>query len=79
VRAAEARRPILIDQGDADPFLERELRPEILRSACEEAGHPLSLRMQRGYDHSYYFIATFVGDHLAHHAAALRGASGFEG
>jgi S-formylglutathione hydrolase len=74
VRAAEARRPILIDQGDADPYLERELRPEIFRKACEEAGHPLSLRMQPGYDHSYYFIATFVGDHLTHHAAALRGA-----
>ena len=55
----------------ADSFLEEQLRPELLREACEAAGQPLTLRMQDGYDHSYYFIASFVGDHIAHHARAL--------
>jgi S-formylglutathione hydrolase len=47
------------------------LQPELFRAACEAAGHPLTLRMQPGYDHSYYFIATFMRDHVEHHAAAL--------
>lgn len=64
--------PILIDQGTADPFLEEQLRPELFREACERAGQPLELRMQSGYDHSYYFIATFMDDHLRHHARHLR-------
>src|SRR5690606_16322561 len=50
---------LLVDQGTVDQFLERELRPELLVSACESAGQPLNLRMRDGYDHSYYFIATF--------------------
>ena len=70
---ASERLPILIDQGDADEFLATQLRPELLRAACDAAGHRLTLRMQPGYDHSYYFIASFLGDHFAHHAAALRG------
>jgi len=65
------RRPILIDQGDADNFLDEQLRPELFETACREADHPLTLRMQPGYDHSYYFIATFMPDHIAHHAKAL--------
>ncbi|MBC7171809.1 MAG: S-formylglutathione hydrolase [Polyangiaceae bacterium] len=65
------RRPILIDQGDGDEFLERELKPALFSDACERAGVSLTLRMQPGYDHSYYFIATFVGDHIAYHAAQL--------
>jgi len=65
------RRPVLVDQGDADGFLEEQLRPELLRAAFEAAGVPLELRMQAGYDHSYYFVATFVGDHVAHHARCL--------
>jgi S-formylglutathione hydrolase len=72
LRDAKERLPLLVDQGDADEFLQRELRPELLRDACAAAGHPLTLRMQPGYDHSYYFIASFIGDHLAHHAAALK-------
>lgn len=64
---------ILIDQGDADQFLNDTLRPEIFRAACEKVGQPLSLRMQPGYDHSYYFISTFIEDHLRHHAVVLRG------
>ncbi len=64
--------PLLVDQGDADNFLDEQLQPEQLRRACEENDHPLTLRMQPGYDHSYYFIATFIGDHIRHHAEALR-------
>lgn len=67
----QERLPLLVDQGGADEFLATQLRPELLAAACKEAGHPLSLRMQPGYDHSYYFIATFLGDHFAHHAKAL--------
>lgn len=69
---AKERLPILIDQGDADQFLERELMPHKLKAACEAHDHPLTLRMQEGYDHSYYFIATFIEDHIKHHAAALQ-------
>jgi S-formylglutathione hydrolase len=62
---------ILVDQGEADSFLERELRPELLRAACRDAGIDLTLRMQPGYDHSYYFISTFMEDHLRWHAERL--------
>jgi S-formylglutathione hydrolase len=62
---------ILIDQGDADPFLENQLRPALFRDACSAAGQPLTLRLQPGYDHSYFFIATFIADHLAFHARRL--------
>ncbi|PJK11465.1 S-formylglutathione hydrolase [Lysobacteraceae bacterium NML08-0793] len=65
------RLPLLVDQGDADEFLAGQLRPELLKAACEKTGHPLTLRMQPGYDHSYYFIASFIGEHIAHHARAL--------
>ena len=65
--------PILVDQGSADTFLETQLRPELLRAACERAGVPLELRMREGYDHSYYFIATFVEEHLRFHAGVLQG------
>lgn len=77
-RGARFPGDILVDQGDADPFLASSLRPELLETACRDAGQPLRLRMQAGYDHSYYFIATFVEDHLRHHAAALhaRGSMG---
>lgn len=70
---APERLPLLVDQGGADEFLGRQLRPEQLREACDAAGHPLTLRLQPGYDHSYYFIASFIGEHIAHHARALRG------
>ena len=62
---------ILIDQGEADGFLADQLHPDVFARACEQAGQPLSLRMQPGYDHSYYFIATFMADHIRHHAALL--------
>ncbi len=71
IAEARERLPLLIDQGEADGFLEEQLLPERLEEACAASGHPLELRRRAGYDHSYYFIATFVGEHLAHHASAL--------
>jgi S-formylglutathione hydrolase len=73
VQAAQERLPLLVDQGADDEFLAGQLRPELLQAACAAAGYPLTLRMQPGYDHSYYFIASFLADHFAHHAQALRG------
>lgn len=65
---------ILVDQGTADEFLDDgQLLPETLEAACQKAGITLQLRCQPGYDHSYHFIATFIGEHMAYHAAALRG------
>ena len=63
--------PILIDQGTADGFLDDQLKPELLAAASQANGLALNLRMQEGYDHSYYFMASFMGDHIAHHAALL--------
>lgn len=63
---------LLVDQGEADPFLHEQLRPEVLAEACARAGIPLTLRCHPGYDHSYYFIATFIADHLHWHAQRLR-------
>jgi len=63
---------ILIDQGTADDFLESQLKPEIFEAACKAADAKLTLRMQEGYDHSYYFIATFMEDHFVHHARQLK-------
>lgn len=62
---------ILIDQGEADPFLESQLKPELFDQACADAGQALLLRRHAGYDHSYWFIASFIDDHLRHHAEAL--------
>ena len=63
---------VLVDQGEADTFLVQELRPELLRQAFTQAGKSLVLRMQSGYDHSYYFISTFIGDHISHHSKQLQ-------
>ena len=63
--------PILVDQGLADSFLPTQLNPERLEQVCAAAGQPLSLRRHEGYDHGYYFISTFMADHLAHHAGQL--------
>ncbi|MBW4486939.1 MAG: S-formylglutathione hydrolase [Trichocoleus desertorum ATA4-8-CV12] len=71
VLTAKWQRPILIDQGTADNFLENQLKPQLFEQACAQVGQPLTLRMQSGYDHSYYFIATFMEDHIRHHAEAL--------
>lgn len=62
-----AFRNILVDQGAADPYLAEQLRPELLQAACEQSGLPLQLRFHEGYDHGYYFIATFIEEHLNFH------------
>lgn len=72
IAKAEEKLPIMIDQGDADDFLLEQLKPELLQTACDKAGHPLTLRMQPGYDHSYFFIASFIGDHTKYHAEQLK-------
>ena len=71
VEQSDFRGAVLVDQGEADNFLDEQLKPQALRSAFEGAGRDLELRMQPGYDHSYYFIASFIGDHIAHHAHQL--------
>jgi S-formylglutathione hydrolase len=71
VRARPLPIPLLIDQGTADKFLDVQLKPELFEAACAQAGQSLRLRRHAGYDHSYYFISTFVEEHLVHHARAL--------
>jgi S-formylglutathione hydrolase len=71
IKAAREHLPLLVDQGLDDEFLERQLRPDLLEATCKAADYPLTLHRRPGYDHSYYFIASFIGDHIAHHAAAL--------
>ncbi len=72
IEAGRARvSEILVDQGTADNFLVEQLKPELLKAACESAGVALTLRMQEGYDHSYFFISSFVADHVAWHAERL--------
>jgi len=73
VRSGRRTSRMLIDQGTEDQFLGEQLGPELLADACAAASQPLELRMQPGYDHSYYFIQTFIADHLARHAATLNG------
>lgn len=63
--------PTLVDQGDADPFLEEQLQPETLEAAAQVSGYPLKLNRRDGYDHSYYFITSFIDDHLQFHARHL--------
>jgi S-formylglutathione hydrolase len=71
IRAMPSRHTLLVDQGSADPFLE-QLRPADLRAACEASGQALQLRERPGYDHGYYFVGTFIGEHLRFHGDALR-------
>ncbi len=68
---AKERLHILVDQGQDDGFLVNQLKPELLQAACLAAKHPLTLRLHAGYDHSYFFIASFIAEHIAHHADAL--------
>lgn len=67
----EEKLPALVDQGDADNFLQEQLKPELLQEVANSVGYPLDLRMQPGYDHSYFFIASFIGEHIAFHASHL--------
>ncbi|MGF6287900.1 S-formylglutathione hydrolase [Pseudomonas silensiensis] len=71
IAEANEKLPLLVDQGDRDDFLAAQLKPEALQQAAKLAGHPLTLRLQPGYDHSYFFIASFIDDHLQHHGRAL--------
>lgn len=71
VGRAQARLPVLVDQGDADDFLSGQLKTDRLVQAAAAADYPMTIRMQPGYDHSYFFIASFIGEHLAFHAANL--------
>ncbi|CZT27799.1 S-formylglutathione hydrolase [Pseudomonas cerasi] len=71
IAQASEKLPTLVDQGDRDDFLVNQLKPEALVQAAKASDYPLTLRMQPGYDHSYFFIASFIEDHLRHHAAAL--------
>lgn len=73
VKAGHKAPPLLIDQGLADTFLAVQLHPQLLRDACVGADQPLALRSHPGYDHGYYFIASFIEDHLRHHAQMLAG------
>jgi S-formylglutathione hydrolase len=68
---AREKLPLLIDQGTEDDFLSDQLKPGALEQACIASHYPLELRLQEGYDHSYFFISTFIEDHLRHHAQAL--------
>jgi len=72
VAGAGEKLPLLVDQGTADDFLDKELKPQLLEKACKNTNHPLTLRMQPGYDHSYFFISTFMKDHLDWHDKAFR-------
>lgn len=71
IRQGASKLPLLVDQGTADQFLEEQLLPSALQEACAEAEHPLELRMREGYDHSYFFVSTFIDDHLRYHSRAL--------
>lgn len=71
VRSASERLPILVDQGEDDQFLQEQLKPELLSAAAAEADYPIEIRLHPGYDHSYFFIASFVGDHIRFHSKHL--------
>ncbi len=73
ISRAESHIPMLVDQGLADNFLEEQLKTELLEKACENANYPAIIRRQPGYDHSYFFIASFIGSHIAFHARELTG------
>lgn len=71
ITAASSKRPLLVDQGGADPFLKEQLKPELLRTACDRANYPLQLHIHDGYDHSYFFVASFIESHIRFHAERL--------
>ena len=73
LKIADEHLPVLIDQGDTDDFIVDQLKPELLKHASDVAHYPIKLRMQKGYDHSYFFISSFIGEHIAFHASYLHG------
>lgn len=72
IASGKSKQPLFIDQGNADQFLSSQLKPDALQKACADYHHPLTMRMHAGYDHSYYFIASFIDDHLRYHAQHLQ-------
>ena len=72
LRSTTNQLPALVDQGDADDFLQEQLKTELLEKAAEESGYPIDIRYQPGYDHSYFFIASFIGEHIEFHSECLR-------
>ena len=73
IKTSQKQLPILIDQGAADSFLAEQLKPELFVAACKEKHYPITLNMRESYDHSYYFIASFIEEHINFHAQFLRG------
>jgi S-formylglutathione hydrolase len=71
VRNAPEKLPMMVDQGEQDPFLMEQLKPSLLQKACSMADHPLKMRLHPGYDHSYFFVASFIDEHMKYHAAAM--------
>ena len=71
IRSGASQLPLLVDQGEADEFLETQLRTEALEQVCRDTGYSATIRRQPGYDHSYFFVASFIGSHIAFHARAL--------
>ncbi|RYY73539.1 MAG: S-formylglutathione hydrolase [Gammaproteobacteria bacterium] len=71
IKKGESKQPLFIDQGEADNYLSDQLRPDLLEQICHQRQHPLVLRRQEGYDHSYFFVATFIDEHLRYHAQHL--------
>jgi len=71
IRSAEQHLPILVDQGSEDDFLQEQLKTGLLAQACKEAGYPVEIRMQPGYDHSYFFVSSFIEQHIGFHAQHL--------
>lgn len=71
VTKAKKQLPLLVDQGLSDPFLQEQLRPDLLEQACAVASYPIDVRRREGYDHSYFYISTFIGEHFAFHATHL--------
>lgn len=71
IAEGKSKQPLFVDQGDADKFIQEQLKPEVLQSICADHQHPLELRIHSGYDHSYFFIASFIEDHLRYHAGFL--------
>ncbi len=71
IKQATEHLPILVDQGEADNFLHEQLKPDLLQKACDDASYPITLRRHAGYDHSYFFVASFIGEHISYHANIL--------
>ena len=71
ISKVEKKIPLFVDQGSKDEFLNDQLQPETLQAACDKHDYPLTLRIQEGYDHSYFFVASMIEEHLQYHAKAL--------